>query len=664
MANSGRVLRVLAALAVAIASSAADAASGDSFEDDPAGLISSRSALSLYSAGEHDWQVWVCNVPGGSLPVTPRGSAEVLTNYVTPYFEWLSEGAYTPTFTPEGVVSAERNQCLSEVVKAATDTGATGAIVVSNESRDGGLSQPGSWCPGTSCPGLSTTYPANSRSVLLEGEAIFGGDPRLLAAAHEIGHTFHLGHSSTGTTTGAWADYDNRLDVLSGGTGDRRELIGTLAINRYAAGWIEPSQIRLVQAGDTVSLSPIGSNGTQLAAMKLDPGVAIVLDVRVRSGYDSSLDGEAEGVTVHVLDETTDACPITSCVGLNRRIRALQGTAYGFSHVLDVGQSMEITPGVVVAVTGRNGDTFSVSFGDDSPPWWPDGSELSVSGNTLLWPSALDDGQKISYEVVTPVSRYMVDSTATSVSGLPRGALSVLEVTPYDGAGNRGRTLAISVQSLPAGSGLAAHDPTTGKWTFLHSNGALKEIFFGVPGDRPMLCDWNGDGIDTVGLYRQSDGYLYLRNSNTTGFADLVMYYGIREDVPLCGDWNGDGSDSIGIYRPSEQRFYLRNSNTQGFADVSIVYGNDGDLPYAGDWNGDGRDEIAVHRVSNGMFYTAGDSWLLGQSDRRWVVVNNTDDGRDVLFDMGAIAHPYQVLGTVSGGVFGQAGTTVLAGSW
>ncbi len=664
MANSGRVLRVFAALTVAIASSAADVASGDSFEDDPAGLISSRSALALYSVGEHDWQVWVCNVPGGTLPVTPRGSAEVLTNYVTPYFEWLSEGAYTPTFTPAGVVSAERNQCLSEVTTTATDTGATGAIVVSNEARDGGLSQPGSWCPGTSCPGLSTTYPANSRSVLLEGEAISGGDPRLLAAVHEIGHTFHLGHSSTGATTGAWAEYDNRLDMLSGGTGDRRKLIGTLAINRYAAGWIDASQVRLVRAGDTVSLDPIGSNGTQLAAMKLEPGIAIVLDVRVRSGYDSSLHAEAEGVTVHVLDETSDACPVTSCVGLNRSIRALNGTAYGFSHVLGVGQSMEIAPGVVVEVTSRNGDTFSVSFGDDSPPWWPDGSELSVSGNTLSWPSAFDDGQTISYEVMTPVSRYMVEGTATSVSGLPHGALSVLEVTPYDGTGNRGRTLAISVRSLPAGSGLAAHDPATGKWTFIHATGTFKEIYFGVPGDRPLLCDWNGDGTDTVGLYRQSDGYLYLRNSNTTGFADLSIYYGIREDVPLCGDWNGDGVDSIGIYRPSEQRFYLRNSNTQGFADISTLYGNDGDVPYAGDWNGDGRDEIAVHRPSNGVFYTAGDSWSPGPSDRRWVVADISGEGRDVLLDMGAIAHPYEVLGGAPGGIFGKADTTVLAGSW
>jgi len=38
--------------------------------------------------------------------------------------------------------------------------------------------------------------------------------------------------------------------------------------------------------------------------------------------------------------------------------------------------------------------------------------------------------------------------------------------------------------------------------------------------------DWNGDGIDTVGVYRPSNGMIYIRNSNTQGVADTQVYVG------------------------------------------------------------------------------------------------------------------------------------------
>jgi lysyl endopeptidase len=50
------------------------------------------------------------------------------------------------------------------------------------------------------------------------------------------------------------------------------------------------------------------------------------------------------------------------------------------------------------------------------------------------------------------------------------------------------------------------------------------------------------------------------------------------------GDWNGDGIDTVGIYR--NNAFYLRNTNTAGNADVSLLFGVPGDAPLVGDWNG------------------------------------------------------------------------------
>ena len=50
-----------------------------------------------------------------------------------------------------------------------------------------------------------------------------------------------------------------------------------------------------------------------------------------------------------------------------------------------------------------------------------------------------------------------------------------------------------------------------------------------------MVGDWNGDGIDTPGVVRGTTWY--LRNSNTTGVADVTFTYGNPDDLPLAGRW-------------------------------------------------------------------------------------------------------------------------------
>jgi len=59
----------------------------------------------------------------------------------------------------------------------------------------------------------------------------------------------------------------------------------------------------------------------------------------------------------------------------------------------------------------------------------------------------------------------------------------------------------------------------------------------GERGDKPVIGDWNNDGIDTIGVYR--DGTFYLRNSNTAGFADLIATLTEPGDLPVAGNWDG-----------------------------------------------------------------------------------------------------------------------------
>ena len=66
------------------------------------------------------------------------------------------------------------------------------------------------------------------------------------------------------------------------------------------------------------------------------------------------------------------------------------------------------------------------------------------------------------------------------------------------------------------------------------SAGTLGQFYFGNPGDYGFMGDWDCDGVDTPGLYRQSDGYAYLRNSNTQGVADVAFFFGNPGDVPMA----------------------------------------------------------------------------------------------------------------------------------
>jgi hypothetical protein len=76
---------------------------------------------------------------------------------------------------------------------------------------------------------------------------------------------------------------------------------------------------------------------------------------------------------------------------------------------------------------------------------------------------------------------------------------------------------------------------------------------------------------------------VYLRNSNTEGIADTAFFYGNTGDIPFAGDWNGDGSDSIGLFRPSNATVYLRNSLSTGVADAAFAFGESRYRP-AGSW--------------------------------------------------------------------------------
>ncbi|MDH3540888.1 MAG: right-handed parallel beta-helix repeat-containing protein, partial [Acidimicrobiia bacterium] len=150
-------------------------------------------------------------------------------------------------------------------------------------------------------------------------------------------------------------------------------------------------------------------------------------------------------------------------------------------------------------------------------------------------------------------------------------------------------------------------DPNSMQWHLLDPLGNETTFWYGAPGDFPIVGDWDCDGTDTPGAYRQSDGFVYLRNSNTTGAGQIRFFLGNPGDIPLAGDFNGDGCDTVSVYRQSLGRVFIANSlgaNDGIFvADFDYYFGIPGDKPFVGDFDGDGIDTVGLHRESSGFVY-------------------------------------------------------------
>ncbi len=135
---------------------------------------------------------------------------------------------------------------------------------------------------------------------------------------------------------------------------------------------------------------------------------------------------------------------------------------------------------------------------------------------------------------------------------------------------------------------LALYRPSNTQWfVFFDFADTIPDavFFFGNPGDVPQSVDNDRDGDDDPVAYRDMGalgGRVLIRHSLTSGPADREFTYGNPGDVVIFGDWDYDGDDTVGVWRPGDARFYLRNSNTSGIADLTLDLGLGRERPVAG----------------------------------------------------------------------------------
>lgn len=381
---------------------------------DPLSLIADHESARLNTLGTDTWEVWICDVSDGHLRIDLQEVVSLLNEEIPPYFAWLSGRRYRPDFVAGGLVEPDQDEPSEDVadyecaaaVERTTEGGADGALIVLDKivltSRGG----PGIYDIETvngASRLVALPFPESSRLVEVSANAVlpvsaYCGNCRypdhvdLSTVAHEIGHALRWPHSYGGHRPLVHDDrvireineYDNPMDMLSGSSPEwhlqmHGLVAGTIAPNRYAAGWIDPEDVAIHEDPyGSYLLAPIGGSGIQMLVLPTgETGHFISLGARAANGYDTGI--PAEGVEIYRVDQRASACSGNAsppdparltCTGLDRRTRQIppapdddRRTNELTDHVYGPGEGLTVD-GFRIEVIRRSSGRYKVWVGN------------------------------------------------------------------------------------------------------------------------------------------------------------------------------------------------------------------------------------------------------------------------------------------------------------
>ena len=339
--------------------------------DEGLGLIAIPQQTTIDTLGTRRWSVHQCKV-NGSLNLNMLRITNRLNNELTPYFRWLSNGKYIPEFIAGRSIQGKDAQetgnyselfsdCSSKLRERYTsdENESRTFIIITNEEGRGGI--------------------ASGNIVMVQGSSVRSTDnfpePALTTVAHEMGHVLGFPHSYGGLNEprGEYEDADegdNPMDIMSGG-GTGPPAIGTIAVNRYAAGWIDPEDVIMHRGPAAVyQLNPIDDGGNQMLIIPTSrgPGLFYTLAVRTAEDYDRGI--PKEGVEVYRIDQRPSACKHNRpgvCLGANRRTQQTPpgGNNDSTAHVYEAGDSFDLE-GIRIEIRERRDNRFTVWVDDNT----------------------------------------------------------------------------------------------------------------------------------------------------------------------------------------------------------------------------------------------------------------------------------------------------------
>jgi hypothetical protein len=384
-------------------------------------------------------------------------------------------------------------------------------------------------------------------------------------------------------------------------------LSNTVVALNFASGANAPPDLRAAVAGGSVNnfigvgdvnLTGIsnGSAGNQIGAVAapLNPLLGPL---------------QANGVTPSSLsalltEEPLPASPLIDA-GSDDAAASLATDERGFLRIVgahvDIG-AVEFQPPTV---------TVTLSLGNSGP--LPAHRAITLTAQVAAAPGSTSPNNPITGTVTFLANGTIVLGTAkvdptgtatfTTTASIPLPVGTDQITAQYNGDSNYAAALSAPVQQtvIQPTTTSAAFDPATATWYIRFSTSAgatdIPPFQFGAPGWEPIMGDWNGDGVWTIGVFDPATATFYLRNSNSPGAADITFQFGPAGvgAIPVAGDWDGDGITTIGVFDPTRANWNLRNENSSGLPDAgSFLYGLPGSKPVVGDWTGSGRFTIGV----------------------------------------------------------------------
>ncbi len=163
-------------------------------------------------------------------------------------------------------------------------------------------------------------------------------------------------------------------------------------------------------------------------------------------------------------------------------------------------------------------------------------------------------------------------------------------------AGNHSTGAAKNLPPDPANAAIGYRSMQRGSQNDLRSD-LIDHVFkFGTAGDKAVAGDFDGDGVASIGVFREGHWYLDVDGNGRWSDADVKVAYGQRGDTPVVGDFNNDGIDEIGVYRAGTWYLDTNGDYRLDAHDKVFEQGGSQDKPAVGDFDGDGIDEIILYR--------------------------------------------------------------------
>lgn len=295
---------------------------GTVYDDDPLGLIAAYNITTFFSLDRDDlWDVWICEVPEGTLEFSPEEAVTRFEDEIAPYYDWLSGGRYRPVFRVGGTIEATAfdnwGGCETPVREASSamreEDRPEGVLIVVNMVTTASFGSFGAI--GFPSPvevkidyGVPVTYPDNPRSVYLGGQVL-----------------------------------------------------------------AEPGSLPPTVFGLGPLPNPIGEKGTQMLVLRSDGSSFMTLGARVRKGYDTGL--PVEGVESYLIDQQPDDCfrypNYLACFATERPTRLFADVGAGYTW-----------EGMAVNILRRVGDSFLVEVSEHTEAEESDNRFVDDDGNT------------------------------------------------------------------------------------------------------------------------------------------------------------------------------------------------------------------------------------------------------------------------------------------